>query len=534
MSIGNNNPPTGVQMKFDINTMLVPEIYPHPVANIELIETHISWVILTGDFVYKIKKPVNFGFLDFSTLEKRHECCLNELNLNRRLAPDIYLAVVAISGSPDRPVIEGAGEAFEYAVKMRQFPQSAQLDCMLAAGELTTEHMDALARTVARFQQNIAIADASTDYGNPDIIYQPVAENFDQIRDHLDITPYEDQLTALQTWCESTFEYLKTVFEQRKRDGFVREGHGDMHLRNLVWLENGPTAFDCIEFNAHLRWIDVISEVAFLVMDLQDRQQPHLANRFLNSYLEATGDYAGLAILRFYLCYRALVRAKVDALRLAQKNISEQGRQQTLTEFESYLRLASTYTLASTPELIIMRGLSASGKSTVAQQLVDATGMIRIRSDVERKRLFFMPLTLNAKASHKIDAGIYSPQASLQTYSKLIELVSLVINAGYSVIVDAAFLKYEQRVPFRRLAESLGIAYTILQVSAPEEILRQRIVEKRHDVSDADLAVLEHQIVNWQPPHEDEKNSTLHINTGQAYNIETLVDELNERRLDIT
>ncbi|MDH5612150.1 MAG: AAA family ATPase [Gammaproteobacteria bacterium] len=521
-------------MKIDITHMLKPVAYDHPVKNIELIETHISWVILTGDFVYKIKKPVNYGFLDFSTLEKRHQCCLNELRLNRRLAPAIYLDVVSITGTEEKPVIAGSGEVFEYAVKMKQFPQSAQLDFMLAAGELRAEHMDAIANMVADFHRHIDIADGTMNYGNNDILYLPVTENFEQIRDHLDITPYTDTLARLQSWNKSTFEKLATVFEQRKQNGFVRECHGDIHLRNLVWLEDGPTAFDCIEFNVHLRWIDVISEVAFLVMDLQDRQQPHLANRFLNSYLEATGDYAGLAILRFYLCYRALVRAKVDALRLAQKNISEQGRQQTLTEFESYLRLASTYTLASTPELILMRGLSASGKSTVAQLLVDATGMIRIRSDVERKRLFSLPLTSNVKVSHKIDAGIYSQQASLQTYSKLIELVSLVINAGYSVIVDAAFLKYEQRVPFLRLAESLGVAYTILEVSAPEEILRQRIVEKRHDVSDADLTVLEHQIANWQPLHEDEKYNTLHINTGQTYDIKTLITELNERKLNIT
>ena len=516
-------------MKFDITKMLQPEVYDHPVKNIELIETHISWVILTGDFAYKIKKPVDFGFLNFSTLEKRHSCCLNELRLNRRLAPAIYLAVVSISGTADKPVITSSGEAIEYAVKMAQFPQSAQLDLMLAAGKLNAEQMDAIARMVANFHQNIKIAVDSMDYGNNDIIYQPAEENFSQIREHLNITLYASTLAVLQSWSKSTFENLKFIFEQRKRDGFVRECHGDMHLRNLVWLDTGPTAFDCIEFNSHLRWIDVISEVAFLVMDLQDRQQHQLANRFLNCYLEVSGDYAGLSILPFYLCYRALVRAKVDALRLEQKNITQEGRQQILTEFESYLQLATTYTDDSTPKLIIMRGLSASGKSTISQQLVDAIAMIRIRSDVERKRLFSILLNSNEKVANKINAGIYSRQASQKIYEKLLQLTSRVIDSGYSVIVDATFLNYEQREPFQQLAERLNITYIILEITAPEKILRQRIVKRGNDVSDADLAVLEHQISNWQPLHEDEKNNAISVNTGLTFEIDTLVDAINAR-----
>ena len=507
--------------------MLKPEVYDHPVKNIEFIETHISWVILTGNFAYKIKKPVNFGFLDFSTLEKRHTCCINELRLNRRLAAAIYLDVVSISGTQDKPVINADGKAFEYAVKMRQFPQSAQLDCMLAAGELKVAHMYAIARMVANFHQNIEIADDKMDYGNNDVIDKPVEENFEQIRGHLDTTPYANTLASLQSWSKTTFEKLAPIFRQRKRDGFVRECHGDMHLRNLMWLDTGPTAFDCIEFNSHLRWIDVISDIAFLIMDLQDRQQQQLANRFLNSYLEFTGDYAGLAVLPFYLCYRALVRAKVDALRLEQKNITAEEKQQSLTEFESYLQLAMTYTDNPTPKLIIMRGLSASGKSTISQQLIDAMGLIRIRSDVERKRLF--AATLTDKISNEINAGIYSTQASQQTYAKLAELTSQVISAGYSVIVDAAFLKHEQREPFQELAEHLGVAYIILEITAPADVLRQRIVERQNDASDADLAVLEHQLANWQPLDDDEKNNALSVNTGDVFEIDVLVNDIDAR-----
>ncbi|MDT8453394.1 MAG: AAA family ATPase [Gammaproteobacteria bacterium] len=520
-------------MTFDIATMLNPEVYNHPVRNIELIETHISWVILTGDFVYKLKKPVDFGFLNFSTLEKRHHFCKQELRLNRRLAPAIYLEVVSISGTVEQPRIAGRGEAFEYAVKMAQFPQSAQLDQRLAAGELEAEHIDAIAQMVAEFHQHIDIADDAMDYGDNAVIYQPVSENFCQIREHLDTTPYTDALIALETWSECAFDKLKPVLRQRKQDGFVRECHGDMHLRNMVWLESGPTAFDCIEFNAHLRWIDVISEVAFLIMDLQARQQPPLASRFLNRYLEITGDYAGLGVLPFYLCYRAMVRAKVAALRHSQENIKADEKQNTLEDFELYLRLAGSYTQPASPKLIIMRGMSASGKSTVSQQLLDTMGLIRIRSDVERKRLFAVPLsesTLTKQEPDKIDAGIYSPQATQQTYAKLAELASQVIAAGYSVIVDAAFLKKEQREPFQHLARQAGVSYTVLEITAPLELLRQRISEREHDISDADLSVLEHQISHWQPLSDDEKSSAIAVNTAEKLNLKSLIEVINSHR----
>jgi predicted kinase len=264
-------------------------------------------------------------------------------------------------------------------------------------------------------------------------------------------------------------------------------------------------------------------------MDLQDRQQPQLASRFLNSYLEATGDYAGLAVMPFYLCYRAVVRAKVDALRLAQTNLTDEQRLQTRAEFASYLRLASTYTQKSAAKLIIMRGLSASGKSTVSRQLVDAMGMIRIRSDVERKRLFSVSLDPEIKSSSNIDAGIYSASASSQTYAKLAELARQVINSGFSVIVDAAFLKQEQRQPFQQLAARSGAAYLILEISAPEAILRQRISEKRHDVSDADLAVLEHQLAHWKPLPEDEKSHAITVSTAAPVSVAALIKTINKR-----
>jgi len=517
-------------MTFNIVSMLNPQVYNHPVQSIELIETHISWVVLTGQYAYKIKKPVNFGFLDFSTLQKRHTFCQQEVRLNRRLAAALYLDVVAIAGTQDKPVIAEQGEGFEYAVKMRQFPQASQLDHVLAAGDLHLKHMDAIARMVAEFHQQIIIADPRSGYGNKESVYQPVEENFTQISEHIDNKQYDESLSQLKQWSQSEFTKQEPVFAQRKGDGFIRECHGDMHLRNLLWLEDQPMAFDCIEFNPALRWIDVMSEVAFLVMDLQDRQQPELANRFLNTYLEITGDYAGLTLLPYYLCYRALVRAKVDALRLEQKNTSTEENAQLRIEFNSYLKLATGYTQRPKRKLIIMRGVSASGKTTVSQQLLDVLGAIRIRSDVERKRLFNINLTSRVSNEHhvnKIDAGLYSPQASQQTYNKLLELSVEIIHAGYSVIVDAAFLKQQQRNPFRLLAESLNVQYIIIEILAPPEILRQRIVERKGDVSDADLAVLEYQLANWQPLDEDEMSVAIPVDSNEALDFDDILDKIN-------
>ena len=516
-------------MSFDISSLLRPDVYNHPVENIELIETHISWIVLTGKFAYKIKKPVDFGFLDLSTLEKRRQCCEQELRLNSRLASEIYLDVVAITGTEEAPVVSKEGDAFEYAVKMLQFPQSAQLDNKLSELGLKPEHMDAIAQMVADFHLAIPVADDQMSYGNANEVYQPIEENFIQINQHLKPNLYEESLNALQGWNVSQFSRLITDFTQRKASGFIRECHGDMHLRNMIWLNEKPMAFDCIEFNPSLRWIDVMSEVAFLVMDLQDRKQNNLANRFLNSYLELTGDYAGLILLPFYLCYRAVVRAKVNVLLLAQKTIGEQERRRAETEFDSYLELAKSYTHAAKPKLIIMRGVSASGKSTISRQLVDIMGMIRIRSDVERKRLFNMAASESALT--EINTGVYSAEASQLTYEKLLKLSEQIIKAGFSVIADAAFLNYEQRKPFIQLAKDLNVPYVILEASATDEVLRERIKARKNDVSDADINVLEYQLSHLQALRDNEVEKAIIVQTEQQLDVNKLIHEIENRCL---
>jgi aminoglycoside phosphotransferase family enzyme/predicted kinase len=521
-------------MAFDINKMLLADVYDHPATSIRLLETHISWIVLTGDYAYKIKKPVNFGFLDFSSLQQRRHFCEQEIVLNRRLSSNIYLTAVAISEQQDKLILDESN-IVEYAVKMRQFAQTALFDNMLAAGQLTGSHMDALARRVALFHQQAQRADDSMPYGQAEDVHQPVMENFRQIHQQLTGQHYDERLSWLEKWCQTAFGQLKTVLDQRKRDGFVRECHGDMHLANLIWLQDPeqensagvPMAFDCIEFNQQLRWIDVMSEIAFLVMDLQHRNQAILAQRFLNTYLEVSGDYAGLSVLTYYLSYRALVRAKVNALRLGQQGINRQQRQHTMVEFESYLDLAKTYTRRSALQLIIMRGVSASGKSTVSQQLVDHMGAIRVRSDIERKRLFRLDPDEHAQSA--VGDGLYTEKGSERTYQKLQQLAAQIFAAGYSVIVDAAFLQQQQRLPFVRLAQKLGLAYVILQTSAPAEVLRQRIVSREHGPSDANLDVLEYQLARWQELDTDELAHAITLDTTQLVDLPVLIRQIQHQ-----
>jgi aminoglycoside phosphotransferase family enzyme/predicted kinase len=510
-----------------IRALLQQSCYDHPVEQIELVETHISWVLLTGEYVYKIKKPVDFGFLNFSTLERRKHYCEEELRLNQRLAHELYLAVVPIGGSPDQPILYASKGAFEYAVKMRQFPQSQQLDRVLARGELRPEQLDEVAVLLAGFHQRIQSASPAQDYGDPDHVYRPVHENFQQIAQHLPDDEQSATLQELEDWSERCFVQVRPTISQRKMAGFVRECHGDLHLSNLAWYHDAPLVFDCIEFNPNLYWIDIINDIAFLVMDLQDRGQWSLAYRLLNVYLERTGDYEGMSVLRFYLVYRAMVLAKVNAIRLAQAAGNPELIQQSRDDFLNYLNLAVRYIDRVQPMLVITRGLSASGKSVVAAELLERLGAIRIRSDVERKRLY--GIDANESASASPNAGIYTPEATLKTYARLYELAGVIIEAGYPVIIDAAFLRRDERERFQQLAQQHQVSFVILDIRAPEHVLRQRISKRRNDVSDATLDVLGQQLASQELLSDDEQNHGITINTEVAVDMELLVEQVLTR-----
>ncbi|MDP2145056.1 MAG: AAA family ATPase [Gallionella sp.] len=474
------------------------ECYGHPVGEVRLIETHISWVLLAGDYAYKIKKPVDLGFLDFSTLALRRQACNEEVRLNRRLAPDYYLGVVPIAGSPDAPRLKGTGVPFEYAVQMRRFPPEDTLDHLAQRGELGVEQIDRLAVRIARFHRDeCAVASADMPWGEPETIARAVEENFELLAERL---PDSVSLKKLRDWSEAEHRRLTPLMLERKRAGFVRECHGDLHLGNLAWVDGELLIFDCIEFSAALRWVDAISEVAFCYMDLLHRGQDKLAMRFLNAWLEATGDYEGIALLRYYAVYRAMVRAKVAALRAGQA-----GGEAERAEVDVCLQLAERLMQGGPLRLWITHGLSGSGKSTQTQSLLQQQGMIRLRSDVERKRLG--GLEALARSGGGVGEGLYSAQAGERTYRHLAHLAEKLLEAGWPVIVDAAALQRWQRDLFLDLARRQGAEFRILDVQADPAVLRERIARRTaqgRDASDADLGILQHQMETAQPLAADE------------------------------
>ena len=482
-----------------------PACYDHAAGPVRVIETHISYVLLTGEFAYKIKKPLDLGFLDFSSLDKRLHVCCEEVRLNRRLAPAVYLDVVPITGSPAAPRVNGAGEAFEYAVKMRQFPPDATLDRLDAQGGMTTRHVEAIAAAAARFHlQDCERAAADSPWGSPENVWRPVAQNFLQIAPRLDAAADRRQLDALQAWSETEHAGLAPLMAARKRNGFVRECHGDLHLGNLAWVDDQLLVFDCLEFNPELRWIDVQSEVAFCYMDLLQRGHADWAWLFLNIWLEQTGDHAGLALLRYYAVYRALVRAKVAAIRTGQTAGAE--RDAAFAELRALLNLATTLTRPLTVRLDITHGLSGSGKTTVTRALMQTPGAIRLRSDVERKRL--AGLDALAKSGSGVGQQLYAADATRRTYAHLARLAGEIVDAGWPVIVDATFTARWQRDLLHEQARSLGVAFHILDFPVPVAILRERISQRARaggDASEADLDVLQHQLDTEEPLAADEQ-----------------------------
>lgn len=496
-----------------------------------VLETHISWIILTGDIAYKIKKPVNLGFLDFSTLAKRKYYCDQEVKLNARLAADLYLGVTPITGTADHPEINGKGDIIEYAIRMRQFPQSAQLDNRLTQGLLSPSDMEALGVMLGRFHQQLPPADECSQYGDIAQIHHDVEDNFSALKDYFnasttDHTLETKQLAELQHWVDEQNQALQHVFITRKQQGFIRECHGDLHLRNLIWLDGHPVAFDCLEFDESLRWIDVMCEVAFLVMDLMSRNQNALAYAFLNQYLQITGDYAGLTVLPYYISYRAMVRAKVDALRHQQAGISVQALKAIDSELHTYINLAHHISQSKQATLMITRGMSASGKSTISHPLATELSAIRIRSDVERKRLY--ALSANESAASAPDTGLYSKAISAQTYETLLHLTTQALAAGFNVIVDAVFMHPKQRQPFQALAEHHGYRYRILEFTAKPDTLRQRIATREKEASDADINVLEHQLKQWQPLEQHEMEYRFEVNTESFVDVSNIVQTISE------
>lgn len=471
-----------------------PRCYPHPVEAVRVIETHISSVLLTGPYAYKLKKPVDTGFLDYTTLAARRHFCLEELRLNARLAPRLYLEVVPIGGTASAPSVGQAHDVIDYAVKMREFSQDDLLDRLLAAGALDARHIDALAAKVAAFHASVDRVRDGRGPGSAADVAAPVRRCIATLRQL--VAPAErDAVDAVARWMDARHGELAALIDARHRDGWVRECHGDLHLGNVALVDGALEIFDCIEFDPALRWIDVQCEVAFLAMDLDARGRPDYAARFVNGWLEASGDYGGTPLLRYYEIYRALVRAMVALLRAEQHPAGSPARRDAEEDHVRRLRLARALIAERRPALLLTRGVSGSGKTTLSQHILESLGAIRLRSDVERKRLHGM--TAMARSDPAARPALYGEAATAATYGALCAFARTTLTAGFDTIVDATFLRRSLLAPFRDLAAELGVPFLILDCQAEPAVLRERVQRRQRagaDASEADVAVLEGQL----------------------------------------
>ena len=503
------------------------------------LETHISWVLLAGPQAVKFKKPLNLGFLDFGTLAQRRAACEEELRINQRTAPALYQAVVALVGPATAPrlvllqEVQAGDAVLEYGVQMQRFGAGQLLAEQLAAGTLQVQHLDVLAGRVAALHASAAPAPPGSPWGTAALVRQQAQDNFTALA-ALPL-PHADRQTlqALADWTQREGERLQPLMAARHAAGQVRECHGDLHLGNLVLLADGPQLFDAIEFSEALRFTDPIADVAFLCMDLQAQGRPELGWHFLNAWLEHAGDHAGLALLPWYLVYRALVRAMVAGLRWGQQvgsgadtdtGAGAQGQGAgALGELQRYLALAAQLCQPRPQWLWLAQGVSGAGKSHHTAPLVAARGMVRLRADVERKRLFGLA---PAQASTGADTGqavavaggIYSAEANVRTQAALLARARQVLQAGYAVLVDATFLAQAQRAPFLALAQQLQVPLRILAFAAPEALLRERVqrrLQQGGDASEATLEVLQSQLARREPLTAQEEALAVHIDTAQ-------------------
>ena len=497
---------------FDIRE-LSPAAFPHAVTHLRVVETHISWIVLTGHYAYKIKKPVHYDFLDARTLDQRRELCAEELRLNQRLAPHLYLDVLPVTREHGELHIGGSGPAIEYAVRMHEFDPTQELSSQLDAGVVTPEDLTSLATSLADFHRDAAIASPDSAFGEVAAVRGQILDNLPVLEQHFAAPEDLASIRHLDDWLQRSLTEAAPLIAQRKRGGNVRECHGDLHARNIVRWRRKWLPFDCIEFNPDLRWIDVMSDVAFLFMDLAAHDRQDLAHVFLSGYMEETGDYEGLRLLPLYAVYRALVRAKIDAL--AAQSVSAESAQALNARGLRRIRVAAELISGRRPALLITHGVTACGKSWLSERLIPTIQAVRVRSDLERKRLAgLQPLEHSGSG---VGEKLYTAELTDHVYGRLGECAKAVLDAGFKVVVDASFLRATERDRFRELAQERGIPFIILACHANLAALHARLETRARvgfDPSEATRAVLEHQLATQEELTPREREHAVTIDTN--------------------
>jgi len=465
-----------------VKALLKPKAYPETPKRIELVQTQMSFVFLADDYVYKVKKPVNLGYLDYTTQEKRQFYCYREIELNRRLCPEVYLGVVPITRDRRAILVAGRGEVIEYAVKMRRLPREAMMDVLLVSNMVSPEMITSVAQKLVAFHHKAETNTNISAFGDIKAITQNTEENFSQTEKYIGNTISAAKYQHIKDYTHSFIKGNASVFGRRIAQGRIRDCHGDLHAAHICFV-NDICIYDCIEFNDRFRYCDVASEVAFLAMDLDHYGRADLSRSFVNAYIDRSQDRELLELLNFYKCYRAYVRGKVESFKLDDPYIVPTEKKQATEIATSYFDLAHAYT-RSRPILFITTGLVGTGKTFLAQALAKRLGLLVISSDITRKQLAGIPVTEHR--FEELDTGIYSPEFSKKTYDKMFSKAKDSLCDGGSVIIDASFIKAEQRLKAKGLAEELGADFFIVECSLGEEAIKQRLARRLEEVSTSD------------------------------------------------
>lgn len=465
-----------------------PEFYNHPVTEpIQLLQTHCSVVVLTGEYAYKLKKAVNFGFLDFSTLEKRHYFLGQELALNQPVAPAIYIGVMAISQVGQCFFLDSRQAVVEYVLKMHQFPQDCLLIHLFEQGQLTTQQIQELAQTVAQFHQGARTNDYISQFGKVAMIQQSIDDNYTTTKKYIGLAQTQVQYDQTRKFTHRFLTQRPDLFRDRQNQGKIRECHGDLHLKNICYWHQQIQLFDRIEFNESFRFVDVMYDIAFTVMDFTAKGRPDWGNLFLNTYLEQTGDWDGLQVLPFYLSRQAYVRAKVTSMLLDDPDIAADDKSQALAIAQAYYQLAWHYAQPQSGRILMMSGLSGSGKTSLARRLAAQYNAIHLRSDAVRKHLAGLPL------HQRGGPGLYRPKMTTQTYDRLLALGILLAAQGFTVILDARYQRRDQRQPVITASQRQHIPLQIICCQASLTALQTRLEQRQDDISDATAELLSQQ-----------------------------------------
>jgi hypothetical protein len=499
-----------------VQALLEPKAYPEAPGKIELVQTQMSFIFLADDYAYKVKKPVNLGYLDYTTQEKRQFYCHREVELNRRLCPEVYLGVVPITRDREAILVAGRGEVIEHAVKMRRLPQEAMMDVLLANNRVSPEMITSVAQKLAAFHQKAETNAKISAFGQVGTITQNTEENFSQTEKYIGKTISLAKYQHIKDYTDSFIKGNASVFGKRIAQGRIRDCHGDLHAAHICFA-NGICIYDCIEFNDRFRYCDVASEVAFLAMDLDHYGRADLSRSFVNAYVDRSQDRELREVINFYKCYRAYVRGKVESFKLDDPYIAPAEKSQTLEIATSYFDLAHAYT-RSRPILFITTGLVGTGKTFLAQTLAKRLGLVVISSDITRKLLAGIPVTEHR--FEEFDGGIYSAEFSRKTYAQMFSGAGDILSEGGSVVLDASFIRAEERLEAKRLAKETGADFFIIECRLDEKTIKRRLARrlKQGSVSDGRWEIYQPQKKAFAPVVEASPQKHAIIDTSKPVN----------------